>query len=379
MFLQKLTIGAVCGLTLTFACLAALYTGPNASAKDPPKPPVRLALRATSTDQPKPPAARPAGPGAIIIGRDKGAYWVVSPDGKKQSEVEVPPNTNPAGGARLSPDGKRAAYVLNTETAPRPVPREVDEIKPWPFKVVVRTLDKPDGAKEWDLPANHLSLNWTPDGKKLIASKIMSPRWTEFECVLLDPDTGKTESLDIPANVRVMDCGKDGKTFVVQTYDAKSKKCQLAIARLGDKDVTVLSDLHDRGNRPTEARLSPNGKTILFIDADPERKDAHKWGCSQRVYTIDLATKQREALTDFPDNARAWGITWSPDGKKLAYTWVALDDDLLKKDRWDPEEVQKDTEGFLIVADANGKNVKTIATDKGRFAMSPVLTTIDWR
>ena len=33
----------------------------------------------------------------------------------------------------------------------------------------------------------------------------------------------------------------------------------------------------------------------------------------------------------------------------------------------DPEDVQKETEGFLIVADADGKNAKTIATDKGTF------------
>lgn len=379
MFFQKLTIGTVCGLAITFACLAARFPVPSATAQDPPKPPVRLVLQATSNDKQKPPTGKPAGPGAIIIGRDKGAYWVVAPDGTKRPEVEVPANTNPSGGARLSPDGKRVAYILNTETAPRPVPREVDEIKPWPFKVIVRTLDKPDGAKEWELPANHLSLNWTADGKKLIASKIINPRWTEFECVLLDPDTGKTETLEIPTNARVMDCGNDGKTFVVQSYDAKTKKCQLGIAKLGDKDVTVLCDLRDRANRPTEARLSPNGKTILFVDADPERKDAHKWGCSQRIYTIELATRKREPLSDFPDNARAWGIAWSPDGKKLAYTWVALDDDLLKKDRWGPEEVQKETEGFLIVADADGKNAQTVATDKGRFAMSPVFNLIDWR
>ena len=154
-----------------------------------------------------------------------------------------------------------------------------------------------------------------------------------------------------------MDCGKDGKTFVGQSYDEKAKKCRLGIVKLGDKDVTVLSDLHDRANRPTDARLSPDGKRILFIDADPERKDAHKWGVSQRVYTIDLATKKREALADFPDNARAWGIAWSPDGKKPAYTWVLPDEDLSQEGPLKSEDVQKETEGFLIVADADGRTL----------------------
>src|SRR5262249_2045589 len=146
-------------------------------------------------------------------------------------------------------------------------------------------------SKEWDMPTFYLTVNWTADGKKLIASKVNDRNWNEYECVLLDPQTGKTDNLDLPAGVRVLDCAKDGKTFLVQSFDAKAKKCELGLATLGGKDVTALCDLRDRGYRPTSGRLSPDGKRVLFIDADPERKDAHKWGCSQRVYVIDVATK----------------------------------------------------------------------------------------
>ena len=237
----------------------------------------------------------------------------------------------------------------------------------------------PTARRNGRFPANHLSLNWTADGKSLIAAKITNPRWTEYECLILDPDTGKTEKLDLPANARVVDTAKDGKTFLVQAYDASAKKCELSIASLGGKDTTVLCDLRDRGNRPTVARFSPDGKRVLFIDADPERKDAHKWGCSQRVYLIDVMTKKREPLADFPDNGRAWGVAWSPDGKKIAYTWTPLNEEVLKKDSIGPEDSRQEVEGFLIVADADGKNAKTIATDKGMFVMGMVLGAIDWR
>ena len=42
--------------------------------------------------------------------------------------------------------------------------------------------------------------------------------------ILLDPETGNIEDLGLPVGVRVHDVGKDGKTFVVETFDAKTKK-----------------------------------------------------------------------------------------------------------------------------------------------------------
>jgi RNA polymerase sigma factor (sigma-70 family) len=376
MFVQKLTLYAGCLLVLAAACFAVQFAAPDAVAKDPPRLPVRLVLQETAAAEFQP-AAKRTGPGSIIVARHDAAFWVLAPDGMKQSDVEVPDMTKPTGGAAISPDGKRIAFVINTEVGPRPVPQNIDDIKPWPFKIIVRQFDKPEGAKEFEMPANHLSLDWTADGNRIIASKITNPRWTEYECLLLDPDTGQTEKLN--PNGRVLDVGKDGKTFLVQGYDTVAKKCEITITRDRGRNLTVLGDLLDRGNRPTEARLSPDGTRILLIDADPARKDAHKWGCSQRVYLIDVATKKREPLADFPENGRAWGVAWSPDGKKIAYTWTALDEEVLKKDSIGPEDSRKEVEGFLIVADADGKNAKTIATDKGWFVLGMVFGAIDWR
>ncbi len=374
MFLHKLTLGVACALALAAAGFALWGTQPNARATEPPK--FAFGAPAAKPDDAKPPAAKPTGPGTITVSRDRHSFWVLTPDGKKQSEIETPDPARSLGAAMFAPDGKRVAYVINSE-GPRPI-QPGEEPKPWPYKVVVKTLDK-DDAKEWDMPAMSLSVNWTADGKKLVVSKVNNRESTEYECVLLNLETGKTEAIDLPANVRVLDCAKDGKTFLVQTTDTTAKKSRLGVAKLGDKDVTVLCDLRDRGYRPTSGRFSPDGKTVLFIDADPERKDAHKWGCSQKVYTITVADKTRAELAEFPDNGRAWGIAWSPDGKKVAYTWTALDDELLKKDSWTADELQKETEGFLMIADANGKNAKTVASDKGNFALSMVLGALDWR
>jgi hypothetical protein len=41
--------------------------------------------------------------------------------------------------------------------------------------------------------------------------------------------------------------------------------------------------------------------------------------------------------------------------------------------------VNVETEAFLIVADADGKNAKTVSSAKGDNAINPILVSIDWR
>lgn len=376
MLVKKLTLSAGCLLALATACLAVQSAAPDAVAKDPPQPPARLVLGDAARLKVQP-DERPNGLGSIIVARHDSAFWVLAPDGKKLFDVEAPDQTRPNGGAAISPDGKRVAYVVNTELAPRSDPQNIDEIKPWPFKIIVRPFGKPDGEKGFEMPAHHVSLFWTADGKRLIASRITNPRLTEYECLLLDPDSGETEKFN--PNGLVLDVGKDGKTFLVQGYDTVAKKCELTITRDRGRNLTVLGDLHDRGNQPTQARLSPDGTRILLIDAAPERKNAHKWGCSQRVYLIDVATKKREPLADFPENGQARGVAWSPDGKRIAYVWKQLHEELLKNDTIRLEEGRIATEAFVVIADPDGKNSKTIASEKGTYAINPILGELDWR
>ena len=324
-FFQKLTIGATCGLAIAFAYLAAQLTVPNASAKDPPKPPVRLVLQETLGTATKPAAAKPAGPDLILLHRDN-ALGTVTPDGKKGTDISLPEKTRRWRSSSLSPDGTRVAFVVVEQDAP--ILKTTDGT--YPLKVVVCKLEKPDDQKAFDCIAADLTICWTADGKKLIAAKTTEiPPNAVFESALLDPETGKVENLDLPAGVRVLDCAKDGKTFVVETFDAKVKKKELGIATKGEADVLSLTGLKGHSGRAI-ARLSPDGRTIALIDGDPERKNAHKWGASDRPYLIDVKTKKREMLADFPDNGRSFGIAWSPDGKRLAYTWQALDEELLK-------------------------------------------------
>ena len=370
MLFNKLILGAACAVVLAGVLAGVWYAPPPLAATEPPKP----APPPGRVDEAKP---RPARAGDLLVCYESGPFRVLTPAGKAVHTLAPPKGTKPGYGGCLSPDGTRAAAVVMKEEEPRA--EKGDE--PWPSQVVVWTLGKEEPDAAFDLPADGLLVRWTADGKKLVAAKTTQrDAGVTFESSLLDPATGKAEKLDLPPGVRVLACGRDGKTFVVETFDPKGKpKSQVGLATLGKPDVTVLTKLSSGYPGEAIAALSPDGKTLLLIDADPARADANKWGCSQRVYRIDVRSKKREPLDGFPDNGQAHGVAWSPDGKKLAYCWKQLHADLLKKDTFSADDTVIETEAFVITADADGGNPKTVVSEKGNFAINPILGTIDWR
>jgi RNA polymerase sigma factor (sigma-70 family) len=372
MFLQKLGLAAVCGLLLVALGATVWVAAPHASAQEPPKS--STVRPADKSDEGKKPAAKPPGPGTILLTRDE-SIATVTPEGTSGKDLPLPENTTCWRSSALSPDGKRVTFVVKGPG--QPILTAVDD--EYPLKVVVCTLAKPDEQKIVDLPSVDVTVAWTADGKRIVAAKMVElPPNVRFESVLIDPVTGKTEKPDLPAGVRVLDCAKDGKTFVVETFDAKAKKKVLGLATKGMDKIRELTELSGVPGRAM-ARLSPDETKILLVDGDPERKDAHKFGVSDRVYLIFVKTGKTEKLPGFPANGRATGIAWSPDGKRLAYSWQPLDDELLKKESIGREALDQETEGFLVIANADGSKAKTILNEKGKNATRLVLGWIDWR
>lgn len=315
----------------------------------------------------------PAGPGTLLLARE-GDLLALTPEGKEVEELTPPKGARSTLHGRLSPDGTRAAFVVNTGE-PRGPGDDLDA--PWPFQVVVRKLGAAKPAAVVDFPVNGwLAVCWGPDGKKVLATKDTADKGT-FEHVLIDAETGKTEPLALPADARVLDWSRDGKTFL--TLSRKDKTHRLGIAAKGDKEVRVLTELKVRLAHNVAARFSPDGKKVLFTDADPEQKDAFRWHQSSRPHVLDVATGKRAPLADFPENARCLGVAWSPDGNRVAYTWVQVHPDVLKKDELSVSDAAVETEAFLIVAGADGKNQRTAASAKADSTLKDIYGSIDWR
>ena len=69
----------------------------------------------------------------------------------------------------------------------------------------------------------------------------------------------------------------------------------------------------------------------------------------------------------------------SPDDRRVAYTWKQLHAEFLKKDMARGADALIETEAFLIVADADGKDPKTVTSAKLENAVNTIFGSIDWR
>src|SRR5262249_2452688 len=153
--------------------------------------------------QPAGPAgARPTG-GRLLFYR-QGHLTLLGPDGKGEKKVSQDRGKFMPGLARLSPDGKRAAFPVQAAEDPPPGrdPRR---------KLYVRGLDEPEPGT--DLGVEAQTVSWSPDGKQLAITDIHGddPKAYKFASWLVDIKTKEKTALKVPDNQVVTDWSRDGK------------------------------------------------------------------------------------------------------------------------------------------------------------------------
>jgi RNA polymerase sigma factor (sigma-70 family) len=364
-------------VALTLFAVAALAAVAAGSA-DPPRPAPVPARAAAADLPPASKAGTPAPPVGIVVGRD-GPYWRFDADGKKLDEMHPPKGVRFGGRVAVSPDGVWVAMDAYKDEPPQPLVAG-NEIKPFALKLVVRrVLDHPEAPKVIDLPGFTVEPVWdrSAGAKRLFVGTANGPDRVDYRHPWVTMPGG---TLSVPTGVdarglRMLDVHPDNGLFLSEQRDAEKKTAKLILSGRETRELTELKTPPGF----IVARFSPDGKKVLFTDGDPARKDAHKWGRSHRPYVLDVETKARTPLADFPENGQGIGVTWSPDGKRVAYTWTQLHAELLAKDRISGDDARRETEGFLMVADADGRNAKTIATDKAAFSGNLTLGHVDWR
>jgi RNA polymerase sigma factor (sigma-70 family) len=374
MLLSKLKVPGLVAVLLVFGGLLGGLSGgdpPPASPVPntvPPAVPLAAVKRVSQQPAPKAPA-----PGRLLLWNST-KFVFLTPDGKEEGTVDPHPDkgiilVQPS----LAPDGKRVAFIANETLA-------TDTDGTHKAHVYYRDVDgKTPGVK---VELNPVSLAWEPDGKSLIVTE-MPPfkdlKDAAFVVWQVNVATKEKTKLDLPKLALVYGATPDGKSFIAALHDVDARKIHLSLIPRDGKDVTKLCEVQTEGPNP---RMSPDGTKILFQDHDPDEKPEKDLPHLLRLFVYDVKAKTRTRLAEVPLNASVVGYCWSPDGKRLAYTWKAAKPGVplaANNENINDPKLNTETESYLTVCEASGNNPKTVLSEKANFAPTITIGAVDWR
>ena len=370
MFLHKLRLAPLALAAVASVALGAgLFASPPAA---PPAPPARVALAEAQPPAPKA-APLPKGPNRIVLYLD-GRLTLIDPNGKNAVSItEVEGKHHPHPSPRLSPDGSRVAYTVQTRAPVLPKPGEAPAPGGEPeYRLYVRKTTGNDPPTDLGVRAHTFA--WYGDGTRIAATDFVATG-EKLKGVhkVVTVATKAVEALPLPEDHVLTDWSRDGRYFVTQQAVPSKEKGRMPVFRLRllNRDGTE----HKVANAPTDilmnGRLSPDGKRLLceqylILDADGRR-------VIRLPVVLDLTTGAVAPMIGYPPDSELQGYCWSPDGRRVAYAW---------REKLPPGAVpiaDADVESFLVVCDADGRNATTVARAKGN---SPGLVTLagpDWR
>ncbi len=312
------------------------------------------------------------GPNKLLITRGyKGTdvNWhlvLLDPDGKSEEPLPTRAGKYQPSQAWFSPDGSMLA-VLGTDI-------DTQTLKTSHPLYVRKTADKNEVI---NLGIDCQLVVWSADGTQLVCIDWpdIRERGTEttmaYTHYLVDVKTKERTLLKLPKNHMVTDWSRDGKYFLTTSTEA-AKDGEAVRLHLMNRDGTEHRVLTDRTQLSDLGRFSPDGKQVLYCTVPYPMKD-RKIDFNKATFAVlDLDSGKTTNLKHFPLNADVFNLCWSPDGKRMAYTFS-------NRLEGTQEEInQKTRTTAVVVCDLDGKNQKTVTTSK---AKGPVLTIagLDWR
>jgi Tol biopolymer transport system component len=329
-------------------------------------PPARDGAPGTVPTLPNPPAPKPVaeqkGPNKILLFRN-GYLVQVDPDGRNEKTLTTEREAV-HGDARLSPDGKKFAALIRS-----------DVVGARRQTLHVRALDEDGTGTDLGVECKMLvSMLWSPDGAALAFAEVSEEgKKPEFAHFVVDVKTKEKEALKLPDGHLLTDWTRNGKFFLTTRFVADPEKPESRRARLYlvNRDGTEHKALTDEKQFSAFGRLSPDGTQVLYGTITFPKNGE---GLAKRELAVfDLPTGKSDAVGGTPLNGEIASYCWSPDGKRIAYAWRGA--------HWGrlDETVNKETESHLVVCDPDGKNAKTIVSEKASSPLTITIGWIDWR
>lgn len=197
---------------------------------------------------------------------------------------------------------------------------------------------------------------------------------------IVNVKTKESSRLNLPDNHITVDWSRDGKHFLTLKLGTDKENPIDGIGVM-NRDGSEHKRLSDWKMPVVFARFSPDAKRVLFMGAtrkeetpDEKRKRLDRGGREpgrmNNLTIADVATGKTTKLEDVPLNGDIQGFCWSPDGKKIAYTW---------REVHEGTRDERETFSSLVTCDPDGKNQKTLLSEKGRGAFEMTLGSVDWR
>jgi RNA polymerase sigma factor (sigma-70 family) len=312
-----------------------------------------LAVRAAPVPAAKP-NPLPAGPNRLLLGRAD-RLSLVDPDGKHDKDLL---SVSPAhDSVRLSPDGKRVAYVTRDRTADK----------------ALLHVAGVDDKKGQSLGVSPRSYAWSPDGTEIAYSEFpesdkteSDKRWAAVHGII-DVKSKEKAVLKLPDDHYVTDWSRDGKHLVTTRIWPKGGGVFL-MNRDGTEHKELTADLLPAGSHGGGGRLSPDGKRLLFRIVTPEKGKL----AQVELTVLDIATGKLTPVADVPTDEleELHSPCWSPDGKRIAYCWTKT------TPAGENGPAAKEVETQVVVCDPDGKNAKAVASEKGKLVTIP---SLDWK